>query len=76
MTEFEQCLLMTLKDIKGQLNGISDGLYFIGKHLSTMNDNHDNDWTDTMHNDLEKINDTLVKICDVQAETKVGWDHE
>ena len=66
MTEFEQCLLMTLKDIKSQLNDISGGLYMIGNQLAKLNDTHDNDWTYNMHTDLEKISDSLARIYEVQ----------
>ena len=33
MTEYEQCMLLTLKDIKSQLGDISDGLQYIGRQL-------------------------------------------
>jgi hypothetical protein len=64
MTEYEQCMLMVLKDIKSQLNNVSDGLYSISKELKQMNEykGEEIDWGYDMHKDLEKINDTFGKM--------------
>lgn len=68
MTEYEQCMLMALKDIKSQLSGINDGLYAISAQLKTFNENHDNDWTYDIHKDLEGVNQSLEFIHDIIVE--------
>jgi hypothetical protein len=68
MTEFEQCMLKTLKDITSKLSDISGGLQYISNHLATLNTNHDNDWTYNIHTDLEKISDSLARIYTIQDE--------
>lgn len=68
MNEFEQCLLMTLKDIKSQLNGINDGLYSISNQLKQLNESYEEDWTYNIHTDLQKIGDSLEKIYQIQDE--------
>jgi len=68
MTEYEQCMLITLKDIKSQLNDISGGLQYIGNQLSVLNQNHDCDWNYNIHTDLAKIGDSLARIYTIQDE--------
>ena len=68
MTEFEQCMVMTLKDIKSQLSGINDGLYSISNQLKTFNENHEVDWTYDIHKDLEGVNKSLELIHDIIVE--------
>lgn len=62
MTEFEQCMLMTLKEIKSQLSDIAGGLQYVGNELAQLNENHDVDWTHDIHNDLTEISDSLSKM--------------
>lgn len=70
MTEFEQCLLMTLKDIKNELSSISDGLYSIKKELAASNEreNLESHWDYEIHRDLDKIGTTLQAFCEAQSE--------
>ena len=69
MTEFEQCMLMALKDIKSQLSGINDGLYSITKELKDFNEREDNMVDPGMvAYEVEKLNKTLNLIREIALE--------
>jgi len=68
MTEYEQCMLMMLKEIKSQLSGINDGLYSVSTQLKTLNENHDSDWTYNIHKDLQDMNEVLIKFYSLADE--------
>jgi len=68
MTEFETCMLMTMKDIKSQLGDISSSLQFVGTQLKELNENHETDWTYNMHRDLDRVGDILEKIYTIAIE--------
>jgi hypothetical protein len=69
MTEFEQCMLMALKDIKSQLGGINDGLYSITKELKELNEREDNMVDPGMvAYEIEKLNNTLTLIKEIALE--------
>ena len=70
MTEFEQCILLTLKDIKSELQSVSDNCYAIAKELKIANEREHEEchWDYDIHKDLEKISDSLARIYTVQAE--------
>lgn len=70
MTEFETCLLMTLKDIKSQLSDIATGSHAIAKQLKEMNEytGEQVDWSYDIHRDLEKMSDSLARIYQIQDE--------
>ena len=69
MTEFEQCMLMVLKDIKSQLGGINDGLYSISKQLKDLNEREDNMIDPGMISyEIQELNKTLNLIREIAVE--------
>ncbi len=69
MTEYEQCMLMALKDIKSQLGGINDGLYSITKELKVLNEREDNMVDPGMVSyEIEKLNNTFTLIKEIILE--------
>lgn len=69
MTEYEQCMLMMLKEIKSQLSGINDGLYSITKELKEFNEREDNMVDPGMvAYEIDKLNKTLISIKEMASE--------
>jgi len=70
MTEFEQCMLMTLREIKSHLGDIAANSSEIARELHEMNEytGKEVDYSDDIHHDLEKIADSLARIYQIQDE--------
>lgn len=69
MTEFEQCMLMTMKEIKSHLSDIASNTGTIAKEFKYMNEINDNT-TDPgiISYQLEKINKTLNLVKEIALE--------
>lgn len=70
MTEFETCMLMTLREIKSHLGDIANSSSIIAKELKQMNEytGDDTDWSYDIHSDLKNISDSLARIYQIQDE--------
>lgn len=68
MNEFEQCMLMTLKEIKSHLSDIAANSGNIAKELKLMNEytGEEVDYSDDIHLDLKSIATSLDRIYQIQ----------